>query len=173
MKEPLVVHVNEQDQVLGYIPKMLAHRQGMLHRAVSVMIFNSDGDWLMQKRADEKYHSGGLWSNTCCSHPYPKEEVKAAATRRLEEEMGLNCPVEKVSVFTYSAKLDNNLIEHEVDHLFTGVCDDLPKLNPDEVSDWKFMTQSELEKEMETHPEHYTEWFKIIFPKIKKTLNLT
>ncbi len=167
MSEPLVIHVDENDSVLGYVPKLQAHQEGLLHRAVSILLFNDKGDWLLQKRADHKYHSGGLWSNTCCSHPYPEEEVQIAAERRLIEEMGISCSLKKMYSFTYRAELDNDLTEHEIDHLFFGKYEGAPKLNPDEVSDWKFITFKDLEKDLNDNPENYTQWFKLIFSKVR------
>ena len=115
MKEPMVVHVNEKDEVLGYYPKMYVHEKAMLHRAVSVLIFNSNGEWLMQKRASIKYHSGGLWTNTACSHPYPEEDIKVAAERRLMEEMGMKVDLTKSFDFIYKKELDQGLTEYEFD----------------------------------------------------------
>ena len=120
MEEPLVVHVNSNDEVLGFYPKMLVHEKAMLHRAVSILIFNSKGEWLLQKRAKSKYHSGGLWTNACCSHPYPKEDVKVAAERRLVEEMGMTVELEKSFDFIYKKELNKGLTEHEFDHVFIG-----------------------------------------------------
>ena len=167
MSEPLVIHVDENDSVLGYVPKLQAHQEGLLHRAVSILLFNEKGEWLLQKRADHKYHSGGLWSNTCCSHPYPEEEVQTAAERRLFEEMGISCSLKKMYSFIYRAELDNDLTEHEIDHLFFGKYEGAPILNPEEVSDWKFITLKDLEKDLLDNPENYTQWFKLIFSRVK------
>ena len=162
MIDPMVIHVDENDTVIGLVPKLEAHEKGLLHRAVSVLLFNSKGEWLLQKRADEKYHSGGLWSNSCCSHPYPNEDVKDAAERRMREEMGMNCSLTKMFAFTYYAELDNDLTEYEIDHLFIGISDDLPVLNKDEVSDFRYISSQELKNEISSNPEQFTEWFKII-----------
>lgn len=172
MKEPLVVHVNEKDEVLGFFPKMYVHEHALLHRAVSVLIFNSKGEWLMQKRASHKYHSGGMWTNTCCSHPYPDENVKDAAERRLVEEMGMECDLRKVFDFVYKSELDNGLTEHEFDHVFVGFCDEFPSINPEEAEDWGYLSTEELEISMKIEPDHYTEWFKILFPKVMENLEL-
>jgi len=162
MIDPMVLHVDENDNVIGIVPKLEAHKKGLLHRAVSVLLFNSKGEWLLQKRADEKYHSGGLWSNSCCSHPYPQEEVKDAAERRLKEEMGIDCSLTKMLAFTYYAELDNDLIEYEVDHLFIGISNELPVLNKDEVSEFRYISSEELKNELTLNPGQFTEWFKII-----------
>jgi len=168
MKDPMVLHVDEQDNVIGFVPKLQAHQEGLLHRAVSILLFNEKGEWLLQKRADEKYHSGGLWSNSCCSHPYPHEEVQDAAQRRLIEEMGIDCSLKKMYSFTYRAVLDNELTEHEIDHLFFGISSDLPKINEDEVSEYKYISKEDLEKDIMLYPETYTEWFKIIYADIER-----
>ena len=143
---------------------MLVHEKAMLHRAVSILIFNSKGEWLLQKRAKSKYHSGGLWTNACCSHPYPKEDVKVAAERRLVEEMGMTVELEKSFDFIYKKELNKGLTEHEFDHVFIGSSDVLPKLNSEEAEDWTYLSLEELELSMKIEPESYTEWFKILFP---------
>ena len=172
MKESLVVHVNTRDEVLGFYPKMLVHQKAMLHRAVSILIFNSKGEWLLQKRAMNKYHSGGLWTNACCSHPYPKEDIKTAAERRLIEEMGISVELEKSFDFIYKKELDKGLTEHEFDHVFIGYSDMLPSLNYEEAEDWDYLTSEELELSMEIEPESYTEWFKILFPIANKKVKI-
>jgi len=156
-----VVLVDEQDKMLGTMEKMQAHQEGKLHRAVSVFIFNSKHELLLQKRADEKYHSAGLWTNTCCSHPRPNEAPELAAHRRLDEEMGLDCDLKFAFTFIYKAHLDNNLTEHELDYVYIGATDSLPKNNPAEVSDWKYISVNELDTDIKLHPNKYTEWFKI------------
>lgn len=172
MSEPLVVHVNEKDEVLGFYPKMFVHEKSMLHRAVSVLIFNSKGEWLIQKRASHKYHSGGLWTNTCCSHPYPNEDVKTAAERRLVEEMGMSCELNKVFDFIYKSELDSGLTEYEFDHVFTGYTDEFPKLNPEEAEDWGYLSTEELLLSMKIEPQNYTEWFKILLPKALEEIEI-
>ncbi len=172
MTEPLVVHVNSNDEVLGFYPKMLVHEKAMLHRAVSVLIFNLKGEWLLQKRADSKYHSGGLWTNSCCSHPYPKEDVKIAAERRLIEEMGMSVKLEKAFDFIYKKELDKGLTEHEFDHVFIGYSDLLPVLNYEEAEDWAYLTSEELELSIKIEPESFTEWFKILFPIANKKVKM-
>jgi isopentenyl-diphosphate delta-isomerase len=158
-----VILVDAQDNELGLMEKMEAHRRGDLHRAFSVFVLNSKGELMLQQRAAEKYHSGTLWTNTCCSHPRQGESAEEAAHRRLEEEMGFDCPVEKVLEFTYRAELDKGMIEHEYDHLFIGRYDGEPQLNPEEVMDWKWMDIDSLAKDIETNPHRYTAWFKIIW----------
>jgi isopentenyl-diphosphate delta-isomerase len=172
MQEPLVVHVNEQDEALGFYPKMHVHEHGLLHRAVSILIFNSNGEWLLQKRANSKYHSGGLWTNTCCSHPYPHEDVKDAAERRLEEEMGMQVPLEKQFEFIYKKVLNKGLTEHEFDHVFIGFSDVIPVLNKNEADDYTYLSSQELEVSMKIEPEAFTAWFKILFPIAQEKIKL-
>ncbi|MBC7552815.1 MAG: isopentenyl-diphosphate Delta-isomerase [Taibaiella sp.] len=159
----MVVLVDEQDNETGTMEKQQAHVEGKLHRAISIFIFNSKKQLLLQKRAEGKYHSPNLWTNTVCSHPRPGETVKQAAIRRLAEEMQLSCPLKHAFSFTYNAKLSNGLIEHEFDHVFTGLADGLPKPNKDEVGAWRYITLDKLDEELTTHPEQFTEWFKICY----------
>lgn len=166
-----VVIVDANDQQVGTMEKFEAHQKGLLHRAISVFLFNSSGQWLLQQRADDKYHSNSLWSNTCCTHPYPNENYLDAAHRRLFEEMGLSCELTYVFNFLYEEPLDNELIEHELDHVFIGVCDEAPKLNPHEVQDYCYINFADLQKDIQTHPEKYTIWFrKIVIPVHEKFL---
>lgn len=165
---PEVILVNDLDEVVGFEDKLVAHQKGLLHRAISVLIFNSKGEWLLQQRANDKYHSGGLWTNTCCSHPYPNESTQTSAERRLMEEMGMEAQLSYLFDFKYCVKLDNELIENELDHVFIGESDVLPNLNPEEASDYKFASKSDIEKGLIECPENYTEWFKIIFNKMKE-----
>lgn len=155
--------MDENDNEIGLMEKMEAHRKGLLHRAFSVFVMNAKGELMMHQRALHKYHSGGLWTNTCCSHPRKGETVEEAAHRRLMEEMGFDCPVEKQFDFIYKAELDSGLTEHEFDHLFIGHYEDEPNINPDEVASWKWMTVEEVRNDINTNPAKYTEWFKIIF----------
>jgi isopentenyl-diphosphate delta-isomerase len=157
-----IVLVDEQDNAIGTMEKMEAHRRGVLHRAFSVVLFNSSGELLLQRRADNKYHSGGLWTNTCCSHPLPEESIYDAAQRRLKYEMGINLKPEFAFKFIYKTPLDKSLIEHELDYVFRGTFDGRPAINKEEVSDWKFMSLSELKKDIKLHPEIYTVWFRLI-----------
>jgi isopentenyl-diphosphate Delta-isomerase len=160
-----VILVDERDNVIGSMEKMEAHRQGKLHRAFSVILFNSAGEMLLQKRAKNKYHSAGLWTNTCCSHPLPGENIENAAARRLKEEMGIDVRPNYAYKFIYKAHLDQNLTEHELDHVFIGKYDGEPKMNSDEVDDWKFVKIEWLKEDIKNNPSHYTEWFKLIMEK--------
>ena len=157
-----VILVNEEDQPIGQMEKMEAHQKGLLHRAFSVLIFNSKDQVLLQKRASSKYHSGSLWTNTCCSHPRPGETVLDAANRRLMEEMGMTADLTERFHFIYKTDLDNDLVEHELDHVLVGQSDDLPKLNSDEAEDFKYIDLETLKQELNSSPENYTVWFKII-----------
>ena len=164
-----VILVNELNQEIGSEEKIKAHKEGKLHRAFSIFIFNSKGQLMIQQRAKAKYHSGGLWSNTCCSHPRPKEKTEDAAKRRLEEEMGFVCDLKEIFSFTYKAKI-GNLIEHEFNHVFIGQYDDVASLNRDEANDWKWIDLKELKKDISTNPNKYTVWFKIAIKRVGKYL---
>ncbi|MBX7065945.1 MAG: isopentenyl-diphosphate Delta-isomerase [Parachlamydiales bacterium] len=155
-----VILVDREDNQIGTGEKMAVHLEGKLHRAFSVFIFNREGKMLLQQRAFSKYHSGGLWTNTCCSHPRPGEKVETAAHRRLMEEMGIACSLEKVFDFIYEAKLDHGLTEHEFDHVFFGYFDGDPILNPEEASAFRWIDREALAAEIESHPEQFTVWFK-------------
>jgi isopentenyl-diphosphate delta-isomerase len=157
-----VLVVNEQDQVLGSMDKMEAHRRGILHRAFSIVIFNLDGEILLQKRSKDKYHSGGLWTNACCSHPAPGESIDEATRRRLKHEMGIDLQPDFAYKFIYESKLDNGLTEHELDYVYTGIFDGVPTVNKQEVEDWKFMNMKSLRDDLELNPDQYTIWFKLI-----------
>lgn len=157
-----VIVVDEHDRPAGLMEKLEAHQKGVLHRAFSVLVFNSKGELLLQKRAKTKYHSGGLWTNTCCSHPMPEEQVSDAAKRKLMQEMGIDLQPEYLFKFQYRVALDNNLIEHEIDHVLTGYFDGVPIVNPEEAEDWKFVSPEALRRDMEANPSHYTHWFKLI-----------
>lgn len=157
-----VILVNEQDQQIGTIEKMEAHRKGLLHRAFSVMIENSKGEILIQKRAKSKYHSGGLWSNACCSHPKPGEKTEEAAARRILEELGIELRPIFSHTFIYRVTFSNQLIEHELDHVYVARFDGLPIINKTEVEDWKFVDPQQLLKQIELNPDQYTHWFKTI-----------
>lgn len=165
-----VILVDEQDNELGLMEKMEAHRQGLLHRAFSVFVINSSGELMMHQRAKHKYHSGGLWTNTCCSHPRQGESVDDAVHRRLMEEMGFDCEVRKMFHFVYRAEMDQGLTEHEFDHLYIGYFDGEPNISPDEVADWEWMSIEQVQKDLLTHPEKYTEWFKIIFERFTENV---
>ena len=162
MKE-FVVLVDQDDQKLGLMEKQQAHVAGLLHRAFSVFVFNSNGELMIQQRAASKYHSPTLWTNTCCSHPRDNETYEQAAHRRLQEEMGFDCDLEFKFSFIYKAHLENDLTEHELDHVFIGTFDDEPNLNPEEVMAYRWVELDDLKKDMEKNPQNYTAWFKIIF----------
>lgn len=158
-----VILVDAQDRELGLMEKMEAHRKGLLHRAFSIFILNDNEELLLQRRAESKYHSGGLWTNTCCSHPRKGETLQQAAHRRLMEEMGFDCELEKALDFVYRAEFSDGLTEHEYDHVFIGYFNGTPRINPDEVSDYKWMPLDEVKKDLLRNPQNYTEWFKIVF----------
>jgi isopentenyl-diphosphate Delta-isomerase len=160
-----VILVNEQDEELGVMEKMEAHRKALLHRAFSIFIFNSRGEMLLQRRAAAKYHSGGLWTNACCSHPFPGEAVEVAAHRRLLEEMGFETTLTKAFDFVYQARFDNGLTEYEFDHVFTGTYDGAVNLNLQEADDYCYKTPEAIAQDLEHHAGHYTVWFKIAFDK--------
>lgn len=161
--EEFVILVDRDDKELGLMEKQQAHIAGLLHRAFSVFIFNSKGELMLQQRAASKYHSPTLWTNTCCSHPRENETYEQAAHRRLVEEMGFDCDLSYKFDFIYKASLDNGLTEHELDHVFIGVYDNEPKLNPDEVMAYRWVEMDDLKKDMQKNPQNYTAWFKIIF----------
>ena len=163
MIEEQVILVNENDEQIGLMPKMEAHEKALLHRAFSVFVFNKKGELLLQQRAADKYHSPLLWTNTCCSHQREGESNIAAGKRRLQEEMGFVCELKEVFSFIYKAPFDNGLTEHELDHVMVGEYNESPEINEDEVENFKWMTLEDVKKDMNAHPEIYTEWFKIIF----------
>lgn len=165
-----VILVDEQDHELGMMEKLEAHRNPVLHRAISVFIVNSKGEWLLQQRAHEKYHSNGLWTNTCCSHPRPGETALEAANRRLHEEMGLEAGLSEIFHFIYREELDNELSEYELDHVFVGISDKEPQINPDEVHTYKYITFNDLKKDIERNPWNYTVWFLKIVDRVNKHL---
>jgi isopentenyl-diphosphate delta-isomerase len=165
--EQQVILVNEKDEVTGATGKMEAHERGLLHRAFSVFIFNSKGEMLLQQRAINKYHSGGLWTNACCSHPGPGEEIGAAAQKRLKEEMGFDIPVKKSFDFVYKANFENGLTEYEFDHVFVGEYEGSVRYNKEEVMDYCYKTMQEIRDSIKAHPQNYTAWFRLAFPKIE------
>lgn len=166
MEEVKVILVDEKDTETGLMSKTEAHQKGLLHRAVSVFIINSVGDWLLQRRAFGKYHSAGLWTNTCCSHPLPGETTENAAKRRLLEEMGMTCDLIPLFNFTYREILENGLIEHELDYVFLGIADDIPVINDSEVAEFKYFNYLEMEIDIKTNPENYTIWFRKLFKQV-------
>ena len=170
MQEEKVVLVDKNDNKLGLMPKMEAHLKGELHRAFSVIIFNTQGKILLQKRASTKYHTPNLWSNTCCSHQREGEDNEKAGKRRLNEEMGFVTKLYNFCSFIYRIEFSNGLIEYENDHVLLGVFDGNPKPNPKEVDDWKWIDIDILFDEMRTSPQHYTAWFIIIINKYYESL---
>ena len=170
MEEEKVILVNEKDEPIGLMTKMEAHEKGLLHRAFSVFVFNDKNELMLQQRALSKYHSPGLWTNTCCSHQREGESNIEAGKRRLQEEMGFTTNLKDTMAFIYKAPFDNGLTEHEFDHILVGNFNDIPDLNPHEVLAWKWMRLEQVQKDMENHPKRYTEWFKIIFDKYYQSI---
>ncbi len=162
-----VILVSEADEMIGTAEKMKAHTDGLLHRAFSVFIFDTKGRLLLQQRSQEKYHGARLWSNTCCSHPFPNEEVGAAARRRLQEEMGFTTPLVKLFEFRYKAEVENNLIEHEYDHVFVGSYEGEIRFNKREVLDYCYEDMDNMKWAIKEQPDKFTAWFKIAFPSIE------
>lgn len=154
-----VVLVDEQDRPIGRMEKLQAHREGLLHRAITVYLFNPRGELLLQRRAIDKYHCGGLWSNTCCGHPMPHEQTPAAARRRLFEEMGLYCVLTPIFDLQYCLPLSNGLIEHEFDHVYFGITEHAPRLNPAEAMDFRYQSLSQVQQEILQQPCRFTPWF--------------
>ena len=165
MAEEKVILVNEKDEQIGLMEKIEAHEKALLHRAFSVFVFNDKNELMIQQRALGKYHSPGLWTNTCCSHQREGESNVEAGKRRLQEEMGFSTELKDTISFIYKAPFDNGLTEHEFDHILVGNFEGEPDLNPDEVAAWKWVSLEDLKKDMKDNPEIYTEWFKIIFDK--------
>jgi isopentenyl-diphosphate delta-isomerase len=164
--ETLVVLVDENDNQTGLMEKIEAHRKAMLHRAVSVFIIDSRGEWILQKRAPHKYHSKGLWTNTCCTHPLPGESEEESASRRLMEEMGIQSSLKKLFTFVYKEKMENGLTEYEYDHVFWGISDNTPVINANEVESWLKISFDKLHKSIIDQPDLYTYWFKEIYQKV-------
>ncbi|HEV2147893.1 MAG TPA: isopentenyl-diphosphate Delta-isomerase [Longimicrobiaceae bacterium] len=162
----MVVLVDERDRETGVAEKLAAHREGRLHRAFSVFVFDQAGSLLLQRRADGKYHSAGLWTNTCCSHPRPGEAVEDAAHRRLAEEMGFDCELRPAFTFVYRADFPDGLVEHELDHVLVGRWSGSPAPDAEEVGGWRWAAPGELLREMEADPEAFTHWFRIALPEL-------
>ncbi|MEM1002725.1 MAG: isopentenyl-diphosphate Delta-isomerase [Bacteroidota bacterium] len=173
MNKEMVILVDENDNKIGLMEKIEAHEKALLHRAFSVFIFNSKGELMLQQRALHKYHSPGLWTNTCCSHQRDGESNIEAGKRRLKEEMGFVVDLTESTSFIYKAPFDNGLTEHEFDHVLIGYSDNEPEINPEEVADWKWMTMADVKVDIAMNPENYTAWFKIIFDKFYTTLSQT
>lgn len=163
-----MILVNERDEAEGQMEKIEAHKKGLLHRAFSVFIFNSKGEMLLQRRALNKYHSGGLWSNACCSHPFPGEATEAGAARRLNEELGFVTNLTKAFDFTYRAEFSNGLTEYEFDHVFTGEYNGAIYPNNDEVCDFCYKSMEDIRNSLQSYPEKFTAWLTIVFPKIEE-----
>jgi len=163
-----VILVNENDEETGTMEKMAAHHGAHLHRAISVFITDTAGRWLLQQRTMEKYHSKGKWSNTTCSHPAPGETTEEAAHRRLMQEMGLKAVLTDLFIFRYQAELENNLTEHEIDHVFVGVTDVLPQPNPEEVMNYRYVGFEELNEEITNQPDAFSAWFKLIYKEVQQ-----
>lgn len=166
-----VILVDEKDQEIGQIDKLEAHQKGLLHRAFSIFIQNHKGELLLQKRAFSKYHSAGLWSNTCCSHPMPGESLEQATSRRLLEEMGFSCPVQPVFSFIYQCELEHGLQEHEFDHVYKGMYNQDPKINTNEVSNYQWISIQNLSNDLQKQPEKYTYWLKFCWPMYLKSIS--
>jgi isopentenyl-diphosphate delta-isomerase len=163
-----VILVNEKDEAIGSMEKMQAHREGKLHRAFSVFLTDKNNKLLLQKRAASKYHSAGLWTNTCCSHPMPNEKISDAATRRLKEELGIeNAALQALFSFEYKACLENNLTEHELDHVLWGNYEGQIKINQEEASETGYFSAAEIRQMLNECPEQFTVWFKLIYPRIE------
>ena len=168
MSEPEVILVNEQDEAIGTMPKMEAHEKGVLHRAFSVFIFDGEGRMLLQQRATTKYHGAHLWTNACCSHPYPGEVTAAAAQRRLQEELGFVVPLQPIFSFTYKAEVENGLTEHEFDHVFAGHYEKDIYFNKAEVAAVRYQSMNDIKAELAAAPQLFTTWFRLAFPTIEK-----
>jgi len=166
-----VILVDESDTPLGTMEKMEAHRHALLHRAFSVFIFNSKGEMLLQQRAPDKYHSAGLWTNACCSHPRPGEDTRDAAIRRLGEELGFSTNLEKVFHFTYRSDFENGLTEFEFDHVFVGTYDADIHPNKAEVSDYCHWSPELIQENLRLQPERFTSWFRLAFPLLGEKIN--
>ena len=161
-----IILVDKNDVVIGSGEKLQVHKDGKLHRAFSIYVFNSKGEMLLQKRHRNKYHSGGLWANTCCSHPRVGESVDKAIHRRLKEEMGFDCELTKKTEFIYKVKLDHGLTEHEYLHVYVGHFDGTPTLNPNEVEDFRWMNLDDIKNDIAIHGDNYAYWFKVTIDKL-------
>ncbi len=163
-----VILVDESDNQVGVMEKLEAHKRGVLHRAITVYVFNTAGELLLQRRASTKYHCGGLWSNTCCGHPQPGETTENAARRRLQEEMGIGCELRFQFNFQYRLTLPGGMTENEYGHIYFGVSDECPVLNPEEADNFGYQTLAEVEKDIAVRPGRYTPWFTLVFPLIRR-----
>jgi isopentenyl-diphosphate delta-isomerase len=165
-----VILVDEADAPLGSMEKLEAHRKALLHRACSVFIFNSKGEMLLQRRAEGKYHSPGLWTNACCSHPRPGEDTHDAAVRRLREELGFTTRLRKLFEFTYRSEFDNGLTEFEFDHVFVGLYDSDIRPDPAEVSSYCYLSMEEIGAGLQSRPQEFTSWFHLAFPLVSEKM---
>ena len=161
-----VILVDENDNAIGTEEKLKAHTEGKLHRAFSIFLFNDKNEILLQQRALSKYHSGGLWTNACCSHPQPNSTIEQDIADRLFFEMGIVCKLNRQFSFKYKAVFDNGITENEYDHVYTGYYNNTPTINPEEVENWKWISISELKKDILLNPQKYTEWFKKALPMV-------
>ena len=168
MTEQQMILVNEQDEPIGTMGKQEVHEKGLLHRAFSIFIFDSEGRMLLQQRAASKYHGANLWTNACCSHPFPGETTEQAAARRLQEELGFTTPLRKIFSFTYKAAVENDLTEHEFDHVFIGSYHGPMQLNDREVAATAYQSMDEIKLALKNHPSNFTTWFRLAFPSIEK-----
>lgn len=172
MKQENVILVDDKDNIVGYEEKMAAHKKGLMHRAFSVFVFNTDGKMLIQKRAQHKYHCGGLWSNAVCSHPRAGETMNEAVTRRLKEEAGLNnIGTEFLFKFPYRAELDNNLIEHEMDYIYYMISDEIPSVNKEEIETINYIDVQDLLIDIQYNAQHYTPWFLMLVTDVLESVN--
>jgi len=162
LEDKKIILVDKNDKQIGVEGKTKTHRDGLLHRCFSILVFNSKAELLLQKRADDKYHCPKLWANTCCGHPEPGEQTDEAAHRRLKEEMGFDCELKESFVFHYRAEFDNGLIENEIDHVFIGKYSKEVRPNPKEVGDFKWMALEDIKKDIAQNPDIYAPWFRII-----------
>jgi len=167
MLKKKIIIVDKNDSEIGTGEKLITHKEGKLHRAFSVFLFNSKGEMLIQKRAKTKYHSPSLWSNACCSHPRPNQKLEKEVKKRLKEEMGIECDLKEIFSFVYKAKI-GNLIEHEFDHVFLGKFNGKPKPNKEEVQAWEWITIKNLIADIKKNPQNYTYWFKLILNRVLK-----
>jgi isopentenyl-diphosphate delta-isomerase len=167
MRKQEVILVTTQDEAIGVMEKMEAHQKGLLHRAFSVFVFDKKGRMLLQQRAAQKYHGGLLWTNACCSHPFPNEKTEDAAERRVHEELGFTLPLKKIFDFTYKAAVENDLIEHEYDHVFAGEYEGEIRPNSEEVAAYAYHSMGEIRYLLEEQPLSFTTWFRIAFPQIE------
>lgn len=169
MEEELVL-VDENDQQIGISSKLDVHRIGLLHRAFSIFLWNDNGQMLLQRRAATKYHSAGLWANTCCGHPRPYEDIHDAADRRLFEELGMRAHLTWQGVYSYRAEMPNALIENELVHFFTGYVHQAAVPNPDEVDDLRWVTIDQLLTDFSASPENYSAWFALYITQIPERI---